>query len=265
MIGPEGGLTSGNRGPRSGSVSDVERRYFDLLVKERGEFDPLAPRGWRTIARRFAAMVSPDGPSRLLDIGCGTGQSRQVYEDRVSGYVGIDLSFRALSVARRKSSAAGWVQADACRLAFPESSFDIVAFSSVLHHIPDFSPALSEARRVLTPGGRVFAFDPNLLHPAMALLRWPKSPFYLSEGVSPNESPLLPVALRRAFDAAGFVEIRQRCQADIPYREVDPHLVNAGLSLYNFGDWIFERIGLGRWFGTFVFTAGRKPVEAQRE
>jgi ubiquinone/menaquinone biosynthesis C-methylase UbiE len=246
-----------------GCVSEVEGRYFDHLVRERGEFDPFAPRGWRTIARRFAEMVPADRLFSLLDIGCGTGQSRQVYADRTAGYVGIDLSFEALAAARRKFSAVDWGQADACRLPFADSSFDAVAFSSVLHHIPDFRPALSEALRVLTPGGRVFAFDPNLLHPAMALLRWPKSPFYLSEGVSPNEAPLLPAALRRAFNAAGFVEIRQRCQSDIPYRQVAPRLINACLSLYNAADWVFERIGLGRWFGTFILTVGRKPVEAR--
>lgn len=232
-------------------------------MRERGEFDPFAPRGWQTIARRFADMVSAGGLSRLLDIGCGTGQSLQIYEGRSAGYVGIDLSFEALLAARRKYPTRRWCQADACRLPFVDSSFDTVAFSSVLHHIPDFRPALLEARRVLSPGGRVFAFDPNLLHPAMALLRWPKSPFYLSEGVSPNEAPLLPAVLRRAFDAAGFVQIRQRCQSDIPYRRVAPRVINACLALYNVVDRIFERIGLGRWFGTFVLTVGRKPLSSQ--
>jgi len=232
-------------------------------VKEQGEFDPLAPRGWRTLTRRFAEMVPGGRLSRLLDIGCGTGQSRQIYEDRTAGYVGIDLSFEALSVARRKLSAGDWGQADACQLPFTDGSFDTVAFSSVLHHIPDFGRALAEARRVLVPGGSVFAFDPNLLNPAMALFRWPKSPFYIAEGVSPNEAPLAPASLRRAFEAAGFVDIRQRCQSDLPYREVAPRLINAFLSLYNAADWVFEKVGLGRWFGTFVLTAARKRAETR--
>lgn len=242
------------------SVSEVEARYFDHLVREKGDFDPFAPRGWHTIASRFSEMAV-DGPiARLLDIGCGTGQSRQVYSGRADGYVGIDLSFEALSLAHRRAPAASWGQADACRLPFADASVEAVAFSSVLHHIPDFAPALQEARRVLVPGGSVFAFDPNLLHPAMALFRWPKSPLYLSEGVSPNEAPLLPSRLRRAFESAGFVRVRQRCQSGIPYREVAPRLINACLSIYNAADWAFDRIGLGRWFGTFVLTAGRKPA-----
>lgn len=233
-------------------------------MRERGEFDPFTPRGWGTIAGRFAQMATSDGVSRLLDVGCGTGQSRQVYSGKAAGYIGVDLSFEALARARRKFSAADWSQADACHLPFANSSFDVVAFSSVLHHIPDFRPALSEALRVLAPGGGVFAFDPNLLHPAMALLRWPKSPLYLSEGVSPNEAPLLPADLRRAFAAAGFIEIRQRCQSGIAYRQVTPRLVNACLSIYNAADWAFERIGLGRWFGTFILTAARKPKGTDR-
>jgi SAM-dependent methyltransferase len=205
-------------------------------------------------------MVPGGRIARLLDVGCGTGQSRQVYADRAAGYVGIDLSFEALSRARRKIPAARWGQADATDLPFAEDSFDVVAFSSVLHHIPDPAPALREARRVLRPGGFAFAFDPNLLHPAMALFRWPKSPFYVAEGVSPNESPLLPATLRRAFAAAGFDEIRQRGQSGIAYREVAPRLMNALLGAYNAADRAFEAIGLGRWFGTFVVTCGRKPA-----
>jgi SAM-dependent methyltransferase len=205
-------------------------------------------------------MIPGGRIGRLLDVGCGTGQSRQIYADRTSGYCGIDLSFEALSRARRKIPAGRWSQADATGLPVADGSVEVVAFSSVLHHIPDPAPALREARRVLKPGGFAFAFDPNLLHPAMALFRWPKSPFYVAEGVSPNESPLLPAALRRAFAAAGFEEIRQRGQSGIAYREVAPRLMNALLGAYNAADRAFEAIGLGRWFGTFVVTCGRKPA-----
>jgi ubiquinone/menaquinone biosynthesis C-methylase UbiE len=129
----------------------------------------------------------------------------------------------------------------------------------VLHHIPDFPLALREGWRVLRPGGHAFAFDPNLLHPAMALFRSPKSPLYTAKGVSPNEAPLLPGQLHAAFTAAGFVHLRQRAQSDLAYRQVAPRVLNACLRAYNFADHWFERVGLGRWFGTFVITSGQKP------
>ena len=150
--------------------------------------------------------------------------------------------------------------ADAGRLPFPDGSFDVVAFSSVLHHIPDFTPAVREAYRVLRPGGRAFAFDPNVLNPAMALFRHPHSPLYSPVGVSPNERPLPPGRLRRVFREAGFAAVGQRGQSDLPYRAVAPKLLNATLPLYNIADRVLERVGLGRVFGSFVVTYGTKPT-----
>src|SRR5205085_1793037 len=167
-------------------------------------------------------------------------------------------SAEAVAAARARFPESEWLTADARALPFAANCFDVVAFSSVLHHIPDFPAALREALRVLRPGGRAFAFDPNLLHPAMALFRHPRSPLYSLQGVSPDERPLLPAVLRRAFRDAGFIDLRQRGQSDIPYRYVAPRLLNAALSLYNAGDWLWEHAGLGRWFGTFVVTCGRK-------
>lgn len=195
----------------------------------------------------------------MLDVGCGTGQSQRIYRDRAGLYVGVDLSLGALRLAHGRFDATAWMQADALRLPFAEGSFDVVAFSSVLHHIGDRGAALAEARRVLKPGGWVFAFDPNLLHPAMLLFRHPSSPLYSAEGVSPDEQPLLPKVLRQDFATHGFTAIGQRAQSDIPYRKVAPRGLDALLAAYNKVDWAWEKIGLGRWFGTFVVTWGRKP------
>jgi len=234
-----------------------EGRYFDALVQDAGDFNPFADHGWETLARRFAASV-PGSGFQLLDVGCGTGQSRRIYRERCAGYAGIDLSLGALRLAGRRFADASWLQADALRLPFRDGSFDVVAFSSVLHHVGDRRAALAEARRVLRPGGWAFAFDPNLLHPAMLLFRHPKSPLYDPQGVSPDEQPLLPRVLREDFSAAGFAAIGQRCQSDLPYRKVAPRGLDALLPLYNRADWLWEKIGLGRWLGTFVITWGRK-------
>jgi SAM-dependent methyltransferase len=247
--------------PPETSAAEREGRYFDRLVLESGDFNPFTERGWQTLADRFAAVSGSADPTRLrlLDVGCGTGQSRQVYRERTARYTGIDLSLFSLSLARRRLTGSTWAQADALKLPFRDGSFDAVAFSSVLHHIGDMEGALAAAYRVLRPGGLVFAFDPNLLHPAMLLFRHPRSPFYNPDGVSPDEQPLLPRALRAAFGAAGFIAVGQRCQSDIPYRRVAPKGLDALLPLYNRADWLWEKSGLGRWLGTFVVTWAQKP------
>jgi len=245
--------------PGPTTLHSRDGEVFDRLVQEGGDFNPFTDRGWQTLARRFAAAVPGSPDLRLLDVGCGTGQSLRIYRERAGLYVGIDLSLGALRLAAGRFRGASWMQADALRLPCRSGSFDVVAFSSVLHHIGDRRGALAEARRVLRPGGWVFAFDPNLLHPAMLLFRHPRSPLYSAAGVSPDEQPLLPSALRRDFAAEGFAAIGQRCQSDIPYRKVAPRGLDALLGLYNRADWLWEKLGLGRWLGTFVVTWARKP------
>jgi ubiquinone/menaquinone biosynthesis C-methylase UbiE len=276
------------------AAARLEAEYFDGLVRQRGEFNPFTDRGWETLGRCFremlarAGLAAPGRRLRLLDVGCGTGESRRIYAAHAGSYLGIDVSLTALRLALLRSSPAaagrgspadrsapaapaapaalprqagqgvGWVRADARRLPVPDRSFDVVCLSSVLHHVPDRGAAIAEALRVLVPGGWSFAFDPNLLHPAMALFRHPASPLYTSRGVSPNERPLLGRDLRRQFAAAGFVDVQQHAQSGIPYRAVAPRLLNAGLGLYNLGDRLLQRSGLGRWFGAFVVTYGRR-------
>lgn len=233
--------------------------YFDRLVHETGDFNPFKDRGWQTLQRCFAKVTGNAYHLRILDVGCGTGQSRRIYAPHARTYTGIDLSHVALRVARARHRESVWLQGDARLLPFADGSFDVIAFSSVLHHVADIELALAAARRVLTPGGLIFAFDPNLLHPAMLLFRHPRSPFYRPEGVSPSERPMVPRRLRRAFDDAALANVGQRCQSDIPYREVAPRLLNSLLTFYNSADWVWQKVGAARWFGTFVVTWGRKP------
>ena len=79
----------------------------------------------------------------------------------------------------------------------------------------------------------------------------------LSSGSLLSESRL-PKVLREDFAANGFTAVGQRAQSDIPYRKVAPKGLDSLLALYNKVDWAWEKIGFGRWFGTFVVTWGRK-------
>jgi SAM-dependent methyltransferase len=228
------------------------------LAAQQGDFNPFSDDGWQQLARCFHHAIRHHRVPRVLDIGCGTGQSYRVYAGRAEAYVGIDLSLGGLKLAKH-AVPAPFACADANRLPFSGGAFDVVAFSGVLHHIPNRRPAMEEAMRVLRPGGVAFAYDPNLLHPAMALFRHPRSPFFLSAGVSPNERPVLPRELSVDFRAAGFVEIQQRGQAGVPYRHVAPRAINALLSFYNAADRVLQSSGLDRWFGPLVITVARRP------
>jgi SAM-dependent methyltransferase len=72
-----------------------------------------------------------------------------------------DLSPGMVQAARESSARAGlnlhFGLADAARIPFPPASFEAVCAHFMLYHVPDLPQALSEIRRVLRPGGVLFA------------------------------------------------------------------------------------------------------------
>jgi SAM-dependent methyltransferase len=209
-----------------------DREYFDRFVEDHGDFNPFTDDGWDVLRERFREASGGRRGLRVLDVGCGTGRSRRIYADQAGRYIGIDLSRGALTVANARAGEHAWLQADALHLPIAPDSLDVVAFSSVLHHVPDMEAALTSATRVLRPGGLVFAFDPNIFHPAMLLFRHPRSPLYRPEGVSPDERPLRPGVLRKVFEHAGLVRIAQRCHLGLEtgFRPVSFYSDGSGLN-----------------------------------
>lgn len=108
-------------------------------------------------------------PRRVLDIGCGTGQSALVWAALFPNaeVIGIDLSPPMLRWARKKAREQGlenvrFYQLDAADLSvFPDDHFDVVHDTHTLHEMPagHCARALMEMVRVCTPGGLLPFFD----------------------------------------------------------------------------------------------------------
>ena len=104
----------------------------------------------------------------VLDVGCGTGSLAIAAKRHVglAGTVsGIDASPEMRARAEKKARKAGvevvLKNAMAQALPFPDSQFDAVLITLVLHHLPRKArqQCAAEMRRVLKPGGRVLAVD----------------------------------------------------------------------------------------------------------
>lgn len=108
---------------------------------------------------RLPAQMPKTAPSRWLDLGSGTGCFSRALGQQFpqSEGVALDLAEGMLRYARPLGGATHYVAGDAENLPLRDASVDLMFSSLAVQWCPDFSAVLSEARRVLKPGG-VFAF-----------------------------------------------------------------------------------------------------------
>src|SRR5512143_258212 len=131
-------------------------------------YDPLVRLTGVDEARRVlverAALRSGQA---ALDVGCGTGSLALLVKRLHPGVevVAVDPDPKALERARAKAARVGAAlrldRAFAGELPYPDASFDRVLSSFVFHHLQGDEKArmLSEARRVLRPGGSLHLLD----------------------------------------------------------------------------------------------------------
>lgn len=100
-------------------------------------------------------------PGHLLDIGCGYGYLLQLATERGWQAVGVNPNAREAQYARAEMGVA--VPARIVEEAgFPDASFDVVSLVEVLEHLADPVSVLSQANRVLRPGGLLYLQTPDL-------------------------------------------------------------------------------------------------------
>jgi SAM-dependent methyltransferase len=93
-------------------------------------------------------------------------------------------------------------------LPFGESTFDVVLYRLVLHHIAfqgPLDPCFSEAARLLSPGGALVAVEPGLWHPVGAALALAnRSGLATAVHGTPDDIPLSPRKLCQQASAYGL-------------------------------------------------------------
>lgn len=95
----------------------------------------------------------PPAP-RVLDLGCGTGDSVDLFRSLEPSvrWTGADIE-SSPEVAQRTRGDADFVTFDGERLPFADRSFDLVYCKQVLEHVRHPAPLLGEVARVLDPSG----------------------------------------------------------------------------------------------------------------
>jgi trans-aconitate 2-methyltransferase len=109
-------------------------------------------------AAELLARVSAAHPVRVIDLGCGPGNSTGLLAGRWprARLEGLDSSAPMLAEARKSGVPAEWVEADLAQWA-PGAPYDVIFSNATLQWLPDQAALLPRLMRFVLPGG-TFAF-----------------------------------------------------------------------------------------------------------
>lgn len=164
------------------ALSTKVRRFYDHEALPGGELGGLT--FGRGLGLRNAILaplevlrstaLGPLARRRLLELGGGYGEEAVELARRGAEVTLLDFAVARLRQAPARAAAAGveiaCLAADCHHLPLRDSSFDLLYGNAVLAHL-ERGPALSEARRVLRPGGRLVLIEPLDSHPLLGLYR----------------------------------------------------------------------------------------------
>lgn len=146
--------------PPTGSALPDKRQVAASFSRAASRYDSVAALQ-RRVGEQLLAQVPADClPQRWLDLGCGTGHFSRALQARfpLADGVALDLAEGMLAHARPLGGAQAFIAGDAERLPLRSATLELIFSSLALQWCDDFGAVLSEARRVLRPGG-VFAFS----------------------------------------------------------------------------------------------------------
>jgi len=133
----------------------------------------LAMRNRELVAYRRRLIAQAEG--RVLEIGIGSGLNLPFYGSHVQEVLGLEPAPKLLAMCRRASVQlplpVTLIQGSAEDIPLDSESVDTVVTAWTLCSIPSVTRALSEARRVLRPSGRML-FVEHGLSPDAAVRRW---------------------------------------------------------------------------------------------
>ncbi|HTU95948.1 MAG TPA: class I SAM-dependent methyltransferase [Solirubrobacteraceae bacterium] len=158
-----------------------------------------------TYVQRAAGRV-PGRPWRVLDLGCGPGDSVDLFRarDPEVQWVGLDIA-GSREVLSRTRTDARFEQFDGVTIPFADDSFDLVYCKQVLEHVHRPAALIAEVARVLAPQGS-FAGSTSQMEPFHSQSTFGYTPGGLRSLL--NDAGLQLVELRPGIDAITLIARR---------------------------------------------------------
>ena len=147
---------------KKGLVQNVFDQVFDKYDLMNDLMSLGVHRLWK---KNLLNMMNPSPKQKLIDVACGTGDIAKLFLDYVnkdSEITCIDPNKAMIKKAKEKLETyknLTWMIASAEKLPIPENTFDFYTISFGLRNSKNLDKALSEAYRVLKPGGRYLCLE----------------------------------------------------------------------------------------------------------
>jgi SAM-dependent methyltransferase len=128
-----------------------------------GKLWSIAPQYWAyhfepwflPMYKKALQQLSLDEDHLLLDAGCGSGMFSHMAIATGAQVIGIDAAPGLLDLARIRNPRNNFLEEDLEAMPFIENSFHVVTGFNSFQYAGNFEKAISEAKRVLKPGGRL--------------------------------------------------------------------------------------------------------------
>ena len=171
----------------------------------------------RQLTRKVYEKAKIKDGMKVLDVGCGFGGTIHELNENFTGMdlVGLNIDPRQLARAREKVKAKkgnkiSFIEGNACKLPFPDASFDAVLAVECIFHFPSRFEFLKEVKRVLRPGGRLaisdfVPFGPALPSVALVGLYYQKN---ITDIFGKCNSAVTKTSYRLLSKAAGFKKMK---------------------------------------------------------
>jgi len=139
--------------------------FRDVFTKYDLMNDVMSLGAHRLWKKRFIQWMNPQNNTELVDVASGTGDIAKLFLEKVnykSNVCCVDENEGMLGLNKRKfknSTNIKWFNNNAEKLPFKNERFDYYTISFGIRNIDNINNALSEAYRVLKPGGRFMCLE----------------------------------------------------------------------------------------------------------
>ncbi len=139
---------------------DKARAYFDQLAGKFGR-QYVPGRSWKALSEALLKILNYD---TVADLGAGEGTLAQLLAQRAKKVIAIDHSPKMVEFGTRLAKEhelpnLEYRLGDIEEIPIDDQAVDLVIFSQALHHATQPPKALSEARRIVKPGGTLVILD----------------------------------------------------------------------------------------------------------